>query len=241
MHPLARCLIAAAFAFAPLAWADDWPVKPIRVIVNYSAGSPPDVVARLYAPVLGKAVGQPVIVENRVGAAGNIGLEVVAKSAPDGYTLLNSGGNTIVINPHLYKLGVNVVKDLEPVVPLTRISSLLVVRPSPPVNSVAELITYARLNPGKLNYGTSGSGSVSQLAAAMLLRTAKIQATDVPYNGAPQVVAAMLSGLVDFTFDAGGGRRGTSRPASCACSRWRARRARRPSPTPRPWSRPGQM
>jgi tripartite-type tricarboxylate transporter receptor subunit TctC len=202
---LARCLIAAAFAFAPLAWAQTWPVKPIRLIVNFPAGSGPDVLARIYAPGLGEALGQPVVVENRVGAAGNIGVEAVAKSAPDGYTLLNTGVNAIVVNPHVYKLGVDVAKDLVPVVPTTRISAILVVavRPSLPVHSVADLIAYAKANPNKLSYGTPGSGTTLHIAAEMLLRAATIQATHVPYSGSGQVLAALLGDQIDFAFDPG--------------------------------------
>ena len=207
MHSLAHCLIAAAFAFAfaPLAWGQAWPVKPIRVIVNFPAGSGPDVLARTFAPGLGEALGQPVVVENRIGAAGNIGVEAVARSAPDGYTLLNTGGNAIVVNPHVYKLGVDVAKDLEPVVPTTRISAILVVagRPNLPVHSVAELVAYAKANPNKLNYGTPGSGTTLHIAAQMLLRAAKIQATHVPYNGSGQVLTALLGGQIDFAFDPG--------------------------------------
>ncbi|OGA72693.1 MAG: hypothetical protein A3G81_31330 [Betaproteobacteria bacterium RIFCSPLOWO2_12_FULL_65_14] len=204
MQPLARCLIAAALAFAPFAWAQAWPVKPIRVIVNLLPGAGPDVIARIYAPKLAEVLGQPVVVENRVGAAGNVGLEVVARSAPDGYTLLNSAGNAIVVNPHLYKSNVDVARDLDPVVPLARISANLVVRPSVPVHSVAELIAHVRANPGKLNFGTGGSGSTSHVAAEMLLRAAKIQATHVPYSGNPSMLAAMLGGQIDFAFEPGG-------------------------------------
>ncbi len=207
MHAFARCVVAVllAFAFSPLASGQAWPVKPIRLIVNFPAGSGPDVIARIYAPRLGEVLGQPVVVENRVGAAGNIGVEAVAKSAPDGYTLLNTGGNAIVINPHVYKLGFDVAKDLEPVTPTTRISAILVVavRPNLPVHSVADLIAYARANPGKLNFGTPGSGTTMHIAAQMLLRAAKIQATHVPYNGSGQVLAALLGEQVDFAFDPG--------------------------------------
>ncbi|OGA72691.1 MAG: hypothetical protein A3G81_31325 [Betaproteobacteria bacterium RIFCSPLOWO2_12_FULL_65_14] len=204
MQLFARCLIAAAFAFAfaPLVWAQAWPAKPIRLIVSLPPGTVPDVVARIYAPGLGEALGQPVLVENRAGAAGNIGVELVARSAPDGYTLLNVGGNAIVINPHLYKL--DVAKDLEPVAPTTRISALLVVRPSLPVHSVAELIAHVRTNSGKLNFGTGGSGTTAHLAAEMLLRAAKIQATHVPYSGAAQMLTAMLGDQIDFAFEPGG-------------------------------------
>lgn len=204
MHLLAHCLIAAVLALAitPLAWAQAWPAKAIRLIVNFPAGSGPDVWARIYAPRLGEVLGQPVVVENRPGAAGNIGLEVVARSAPDGYTLLHTGGSVVVINPFLYKLGVDVTRDLEPVAATTRSSVILVVRPSLPVNSVADLIAHARANPGKLNFGAP-NGTTSHIAGEMLLRAAKIQATHVPYPGSGQVLAALLGDQLDFAFDAG--------------------------------------
>ena len=203
MHPLVRCLIAAAFALAPPASAQAWPVKPIRLIVNFPPGGGPDVIARSYAPQLGEALGQTVVVENRAGAAGNIGLEVVAKSAPDGYTLLNSPGGPIIVNPSLYKLSVDVARDLEPVAPTARTSMFLVVRPSLPVHSVAELIAHARANPGKINFGSPGSGSMPHISAEMMLRAAKIQATHVPYKGSAQVLTDLLGDQINFTFDPG--------------------------------------
>ena len=133
MRPLARCLIAAAcsFAYAPLACAQAWPVKPIRLIVNTAPAGPVDQVARTFAPQLGEALGQPMVIENRAGAGGTVGLEAVAKSAPDGYSLLHSSGSPIVIGPHLYKLGVDVARDLDPVAPTIRTSMFLVARPAP--------------------------------------------------------------------------------------------------------------
>ncbi len=205
MHLLARCLLAAACALAivPLARAQAWPVKPIRLIVNFPPGSGPDVIARIYAPRLGDALGQPVIVENRAGAAGNIGLEAVAKSAPDGYTLLSAPGGPIIINPHLYKLGVDVAKELEPVVPIARTSMLLVVRPGLPVHSLADLISHIGANPGKVSYGSPGGGSMPHISAEMMMRAAKIHATHVPYKGSAQVLTDLLGGQIDFTFDPG--------------------------------------
>ena len=205
MPLLARCLITAAFvfAFAPLAWGQAWPVKPIRLIVNFPPGSGPDVITRIYSGRLGEALGQAVVVENRAGAAGNIGLEAVAKSAPDGYTLLNSPGGPIIINPHLYKLGIDVARDLEPVAPTARTSMFLVVRPSLPASSVAELIAYIRANPGKINYGSPGSGSMPHISAEMFSRAAKIQFTHVPYKGSAQVLTDLLGDQLNFTFDPG--------------------------------------
>lgn len=205
MPLLARCLITAAFvfAFAPLAWGQAWPVKPIRLIVNFPPGGTTDQMARALAPRLGEALGQPIVIDNRGGAAGNIGLEVVARSAADGYTLLASSGSPIIVGPHLYKLGFDVGRDLAPVAPMARILTLLVVRPGLPVRSVAELIAYARANPGKLNYGSVGMGSTLHIHAERMLRAAKIRATHVPYKGVAQMVTALLSDEVDFAFDSG--------------------------------------
>jgi tripartite-type tricarboxylate transporter receptor subunit TctC len=205
MHQLARFLIAAALAFAlaPPAWAQAWPVKPIRLIVGFPAGNSTDTIARVFTTRLGEALGQPIVVENRPGAGGNIGIETVARSAPDGYTLLHSGGSPIVVGVHLYKLGVDVAKDLVPVTPTARTTMYLVVRPGLPAHSVAELVAYARANPGKLNYGSAGAGSGMHIAAEMFLHTAKIQVTHVPYQGAPQVITDMLGDKIDFAFDLG--------------------------------------
>jgi tripartite-type tricarboxylate transporter receptor subunit TctC len=205
MRPLASCLIAAAFAlaFAPLAWAQAWPVKPIRLIVNSAPGSGVDVATRAFAPQLGEALGQTVVVDNRAGAGGNIGLEAAAKSTPDGYTLLSSPGGGILMAPHLYKLGFDVDKDLVPVAPTARLSIFLVVRPNLPVRNVAELIAHARANPGKLNFGSSGNGGSLHIAAEMLMRAAKIQAVHVPFKGGAPALIALLGGQVDFMFDPG--------------------------------------
>ncbi len=202
---LARCLIAAALAFAsaPFAWAQSWPAKPIRLVVNFPAGGTTDLMARAFSTKLAEALGQPIVIENRGGAGGNVGLEVVVRAAPDGYTLLASSGSPIVVGPHLYKLNFDVARDLVPVVPLARILTLLVVRPGLPVRSVPELIAYLRANPGKLNYGSVGTGSTLHIHAERMLRAAKLQATHVPYKGAAQMVTALLSDQVDFAFDSG--------------------------------------
>ena len=216
MRSLARCLIAATFAFAPPAWAQAtstlrqaqgsgqaWPTKPIRLVVNFAAGGATDVIARSMAPRLSDALGQPVVVDNRVGASGIIGLELVARSAADGYNLLHSSDGPILLNPHLYKMNVDVAKDLAPVAPTARAALFFVVRPGLPVKSLAEFVAYARANPGKLNYGSAGNGTVQHVAAEMLMRAAKIQVTHVPYKGSQAVLVDLLGGQIDFTFDLG--------------------------------------
>jgi len=205
MQSLARCLMAAAaaaaFAFASLSWAQTWPVRPIRLVVGFPPCGATDVVARAFAPRLGEALGQSIVIDNRPGAGGNIGLEMVAKSTPDGYTLLKSASGAIVIGPHLYKLSVDVARDLLPVAPTMLTTLLLVVRPSLPVHSLAELIAYARANPGKLSYGSSGIGSGLHIAGEMLAHEAKIKATHVPYKGAALAITDLLGDRVDFMFD----------------------------------------
>ena len=206
MINFARNLIAAAFAFAfafalaPSAWAQSWPAKPIRLIVGFTAGNSTDTIARVFSTRLGEALGQTVVVENRPGAGGNIGIETVARAAPDGYTLLHSGGSPIVVGVHLYKLSADLIKDLVPVTPTARTTMYLVVRPSLPVRSVAELVAYARANPGKLNYGSAGAGSGMHIAAEMFLHAAKIQVAHVPYKGAPQALTDLVGGHINLTF-----------------------------------------
>ena len=205
MHPLARSLIAAALAcaVAPLAWAQAWPAKPIRIIVNFAAGGSTDVIARSMAPRLSDALGQQVVVENRVGVGGNIGLEAVAKSAPDGYTLLHSSDGPILINPHLLKMEMDVARDLQPVAPTAGAALFVVARPGVPSRNYQEFLAYARANPGKLNYGSAGSGTLQHIAIEMMMSAAKIQAVHVPYKGSQQVLVDLLGGQVDFTVDLG--------------------------------------
>ena len=205
MRRPARFLIAACLlAAAPQAFAQAWPDKPIRLIVNFGTGGAPDLVARLYAPRLSEALGQPVVVENRAGAGGNIGVEAVVRSAQDGYTLLSSASSSFVIGPHIYtKLAFDPVKDIVPVAAAALTPMYLVVRPGLPAATVAELVAHARANPGKLNYGSAGAGTLPHAAAEMLLRTAGIRATHVPYKGSGAALAALLGDQVDFVFDPG--------------------------------------
>lgn len=204
MQSFARWLTALPLILAAnLLHAQAWPGKPVRMVVNLPPGGTIDLMARLLAPKLGDTIGQPVIVENRVGAAGNVGLVSVAKAPPDGYTLLISSGSAICIGPHLYQLGIDVAKDLDPIAPTAGNSYFLVVAPSLPVRSVAEFIAYARANPGKMNYSSAGSGSQLHIATEMIKRSAKIEATHVPFKGLGPALVALLGGQVDFMVDGG--------------------------------------
>ena len=180
-----------------------WPMKPIRMIVNFAAGGITDITARSLAPMLGETLGQPVVVENRVGAGGNIGLEAVARAAPDGYTLLHSSDGPLLINPFLYDMPVDVVRDLAPVAPTGRAAIFLITRISLPVKTLPEFVAYARANPGKLNYASAGAGTLQHIATELFAREAKIDVVHVPYKGSQQALVDILSGQVDFTFDLG--------------------------------------
>ena len=209
MRPLADCFCmrvrarAARMGPGHSTKSGAWPTKPIRLIVNAAAAGSTDVTARSMASKLSETLGQQIVVDNRVGAGGNIGLEVAAKSAPDGYTLLHSSDGPILISPHLYKMNVDVAKDLQPVAPTGRAALFFVVRPGLPVKSLAEFVAYARANPGKLNYGSAGLGTLQHIAAEMMMRAANIQVTHVPYKGSQQVLVDLLGGQIDFTFDLG--------------------------------------
>ncbi|HYI87763.1 MAG TPA: tripartite tricarboxylate transporter substrate binding protein [Burkholderiales bacterium] len=196
-------IAVAAFAFAPLTAAQAWPDKPVTLVVNFDVGGAPDVVARMYGAHLTEALGQPVVVENRAGAGGNLGIEAVARAAPDGHTLLVSASSPFVIGPHIYKLNFDPAKDIQPVASMALTPMYLVVRPTLDVKSVGDLIAHARANPGKLNYGSAGHGTLPHVTAEMLLHTAKIQALHVPYKGSGAALTGLLREEVDFVFDPG--------------------------------------
>ena len=191
-------------AQAAVAQAKSWPTKPIRVIVNYPPGGAADVMARLISQPVGEALGQPLVVENRAGANGNIGGEAVAKADPDGYTFLFSSGGMVSVNPHIYRnMPFDPAKDLEPVAAAARVLVFLVTRPDVPVKSAQEFIDYARKNPGKLSYGSAGNGSSPHLAAEMFNSAAGIETLHVPDRGAAPALVDLLAGQLDYMFDPG--------------------------------------
>ncbi len=191
-------------ALMPSAHAQNWPAKPIKVIVNFPPGGAADQIARIVAQPLQEALGQPVVVENRGGSGGNIGGDAVAKSPADGYTLLMSSGGMVSVNPHIYaKMAFDPAKDLTPVAAAARVLVFLVVRPGVPVNNIAEFISYAKANPGKLSYGSPGNGSSPHLAGEMLKSQTDIFAVHVPYRGAAPALQDLLAGQIDFYFDPG--------------------------------------
>lgn len=210
MNQTRRAMLAAS-ALLPLtncSWAGDitsgWPKKPVKLLVNFPPGGSPDVVARAIAQPLQEALGQPVVVENRAGASGNIGTDMVVKAPADGYTFLVSAGSTISINPHLYgKLPYDPFNDLAPVAALSRMVLFLVTRPHMPFRTVSELLSFMRGNPDKLTYGSAGNGTGPHLAGEMLKNQAGVQAVHVPYKGSAPALQDLLGGQIDFVFDPG--------------------------------------
>lgn len=203
-----RKLIAAAalpFAYGtPAAFAQAYPSRPVRVIVSFPPGGAADQIARAVSQPLQDALGQPVVVENRAGANGNIAGEAVARSPADGYTLLMSSGGTLSINPHLYpKMPFDPAKDLVPVAAAARVLVFLEVHPKVPVNNAREFIAYLRANPGRLSFGSPGNGSSPHLAAEMMKASANVFATHIPYRGAAPAMQDLLGGQIDFMFDPG--------------------------------------
>lgn len=185
---------------APLAGAQAYPEKPIRVVVGLAPGGATDIMARTLAPALAEELGQPVVIDNRPGAAGSIGAAIVAKAPPDGYTLFIAS-SSFTANSVLQKnQSFDPLRDFEPITNIASAPFLLVVSPSLPVTSVRELIAFAKAQPGKLNYASSGVGSTAHLSGEFLKRAAGIQMTHVTYRGAGPALADVLGGQVDLMF-----------------------------------------
>ena len=188
------------------AHAQTWPARPIRFVVNFPPGGAADAIARAVAAPLSEKLGQPVIVENRGGANGNIGGEVVAKAAADGYTFLMSSAGVSSINPQLYaKMPFDPAKDLVPVASAARVLVFLETRPALPVADFKEFLAHLKANPGKLSFGTPGNGSSPHLAAEMLKAMTDTHAVHVPYRGAAPALTDLLADQIDFMFDPGPG------------------------------------
>ena len=199
MRTLAALL--ACFAFAA-AQAQTYPTKPIRLIVPYAAGGTSDILARQLGPKLSEAWGQPVVVENKPGANGNVGADFVVKSAPDGYTLLLTDLGGLVISASVYaQLPFNPSRDFTPVAMVSYSPHVLAVHPSVPVKNVKELIAHAKANPGKLNFAVSGIGGAPQLAGIEFAQRTGVKWTYIPYKGGSDAVAAVAAGQADVLFN----------------------------------------
>jgi len=197
-----RAFLAAAVFATQAAPAQTYPSKQVRMIVPNAAGGPSDLVGRVLAQKLTESWGQAVIVENRVGAGGNIGVDAVVKAAPDGYTLLVTNSAPIVVNQSLYaKMPYDPVKDLAAISLLASAPQVLTVPSNSPANSVAELIRIARAEPGKLTFGSLGHGTAPHLAGEMFKSQARIDILHIPYRSVPQVHAALMVSELSMFFD----------------------------------------
>jgi tripartite-type tricarboxylate transporter receptor subunit TctC len=198
-----RFLVSLALAVAaPLAAAQAWPLKPVRLIVPYPPGGPVDISARLLAAKLQESLGQPFIAENRPGAGGNIGVDLAAKSPPDGYTLVMSAIATLAINPSLYgSLPYDPLKDLRHVTLLVQVPNVLVVANDLPAKNVQELIALARQRPGKLDFGSGSTGSTGHLAGEMFKMMTGTFMVHIPYKGSAPALADLMGGRIHLMFD----------------------------------------
>ena len=194
--------IVAALVAAPCSRAAEFPARPIKLVVPYAAGGPTDVLGRLVGEYLGRDLKQAVIVENKAGAQGAIGAEAVARSEPDGYTLFVTAASIIVLNPMLYKkLSYDPVKDFRMLRLVTDLPVVMEVHPSVPAKTLAEFVAYAKQNPGKLNFGSAGTGGTIHLAGEMFKQMAGIEMTHVPYKGAGPALTDLISGNIQVMFD----------------------------------------
>jgi tripartite-type tricarboxylate transporter receptor subunit TctC len=201
-------VITASFlllgTFMVMPWpvaADNYPAKPIRLIVPFPPGGPADALARLVGEKMAASLGKAIVVENRPGAGGNIGMEVGARAAPDGYTLVLAPAGNLTVNPSLYRsMPYDVGRDFAPITVLATVPNILVVHPSVPAKTVTELVQYAKAHPGELNFSSPGNGSGAHLAGELLKSMAKIDMTHIPFNGIAPAVTAVLGGQVQAMF-----------------------------------------
>ncbi len=207
-EPLRRALAACgigltlAFAAAPAGAAGDYPSRPVHLIVPFPPGGGADILARTVMPRIEKTLGQPIVIENKPGAGGNVGAEYVARAAPDGYTLLYGTNGTHAINATLYRnLRFDPAKDFVPVSRMTTIAAMLIVNPKFPPTTVEELIRYAKANPGKVNFASAGNGTTSHLAGELFKTMAGVDIVHVPYRGGALAVNDLMAGQVQMMID----------------------------------------
>ena len=183
------------------AMAQSWPSRPVQITVSFGAGGTADIVARMIGEKLAPALGQPVVIENKPGAGGNMGAASVARASADGYTLLMSGSPTHSVGPHLFKnLAYDPMRDIPPIAMVAVAPNLLVVNASSPARSVGDLVKLAREKPGTVTYSSAGIGTSGHLAAELLKTTASVDMSHVPYKSGPEAVTGVLSGDVTFIF-----------------------------------------
>ena len=193
-----KLLLAVAVLALSTQASAAFPEKPVKIIIGFPAGGPLDTHARVLADQLTKILGQPVLIDYKPGAGGTIGADFVSKSAPDGYTLLMANTGTMVINPFIYKNSYETLRDFTPIARTAQQPLALVVSPAVPAKTLGEFIAYAKANPGKLNYGSAGTGGISHLVPEMLQTATGMQIVHVPYKGSAPAFTDLLAGQVQF-------------------------------------------
>lgn len=195
------CAACAGAVLAGAAAAQTYPSQPVRLVVPYPAGGPTDVLGRVIAQKLTESLGQPVVVDNRPGASGNVGSDLVAKAVPDGYTLVLGNNATHATNESLFpNMPYRTLRDFAPIILVATVTNMVTVNPGVPATSIAELVALAKRQPGKLNYGSTGNGSAAHLIGEMFKGTAGIDLVHVPYRGSAPAVTDLLSGQVQVMF-----------------------------------------
>jgi tripartite-type tricarboxylate transporter receptor subunit TctC len=195
-----RALFASLILVQGIAFAQSYPTKPVRLIVTYPPGGSSDLMSRVYGAKLGELWGQQVIIESKPGAAGSIGMDFAAKQPNDGYTFVVGNLGPVAVNPLLSQVPYNIQKDFVAVSQISAGPNVLVVRTDSPFQSLNDIIAYAKANPGKLNYGTSGPGSVSHLSSEMLKNGQKVNAVEVAYKGGVLAIQDLLGGQIQYIF-----------------------------------------
>lgn len=199
-----RHLIAAAALLAAPARAQTWPDRPIRFVVPFAPGGTTDIMARVLAPRMSQGLGVSVVVENRAGAGGTVGHEIVVRAAPDGNTIMLGHIGTLGVNPSLYpRLSFDPIEGVAPVSMVALVPNILAVHPRVPARSLQELLALARARPGQLTYGSAGNGSAAHIAAAALGHAAGVEWTHVPYRGSGPMANDLIAGQIDFTMTGG--------------------------------------
>jgi tripartite-type tricarboxylate transporter receptor subunit TctC len=203
LRPVGAVVVGFAFACGGAGAQDGYPSRPVRIVVSFAAGGPTDIVARVMGMKMAELLGQPFVVDNRPGAGGNIGADVVAKATPDGYTLLMATVSTHAINPGLYKkMPYDPVRDFAPIGQIGVTPTILAVHPSVPARDVKSLIALLKANPGKYNYGSSGLGSILHLCGEQFKALAGgLNVVHVPYRGSAPLMADLVGGHVSMAFD----------------------------------------
>jgi tripartite-type tricarboxylate transporter receptor subunit TctC len=200
---LLAALATLAAVWPTQASAQAFPSRPVRIVIGFPPGGGIDIVARLLTPHLAETFGQPVVVENRPGAGGNLAMDLVAKAAPDGHTLFLGTTGNLAVNQALYeKMPVVVERDMAPVTQLASVAFLFYVNNDLPVKSLADLVAYAKANPGKVNYGSSSSGGLPHLACELFSQAAGVKTVHVPYKGSAPALADLMGGQIQFMVDA---------------------------------------